>query len=61
MGTLANMIRTERQADVTAVDDRAIFILGDCIDIPLADDAVDLVVCSPPSDAQRPYGRVPFG
>lgn len=32
------------------------FILGDCLNIPLADKSVDLVFCSPPYEAARTYG-----
>ena len=31
-------------------------ILGDSLNTPLADDSVDLVVCSPPYEAARTYG-----
>ena len=36
------------------------FSVADCSSIPLADDSVDLVFCSPPYEGQRTYNDVAF-
>lgn len=36
------------------------FMLGDCANIPLEDDSVDLVFCSPPYESQRSYSDLEF-
>ena len=36
------------------------FMLGDCAEIPLEDDSVDMVFCSPPYESQRSYSDLEF-